>query len=73
MTPPPGMDGLYVEKGKGSARRGGRGGRGGGIAAAAGMARRKQKNLNRKRWPRRKTNMATCGDRDNGGGSVAWR
>eukprot|EP00962_Isochrysis_galbana_P061702 scaffold42596_cov163-Isochrysis_galbana.AAC.1 len=42
---PPGVDGLYVEKEKGSARRGGRGGRGGGIAAAAGMARRKQKNL----------------------------
>eukprot|EP00962_Isochrysis_galbana_P013133 scaffold3752_cov117-Isochrysis_galbana.AAC.6 len=29
MTPPPGVDGLYVEKGKGSARRGGRGVRGG--------------------------------------------
>eukprot|EP00962_Isochrysis_galbana_P026236 scaffold8119_cov102-Isochrysis_galbana.AAC.1 len=53
------MDGLYVEKRKGSARRGGRGGRGGGIAAAAGMARRKQKKINRKRWPRRKTDMAT--------------
>eukprot|EP00962_Isochrysis_galbana_P027357 scaffold8599_cov110-Isochrysis_galbana.AAC.1 len=70
MTPPPGMDGLHVEKGKGSARRGGRRGRGGGIAAAAGMARRKQKNLNRKRW--RVLSAAVESDEVVGGGVCSF-
>eukprot|EP00962_Isochrysis_galbana_P026470 scaffold8224_cov118-Isochrysis_galbana.AAC.15 len=63
-------------KGKrlGASRRSGRARRGySGSGAAAGMARRKQKNLNRKRWPRRKTDTWRRGDRDNGGGGVAWR
>eukprot|EP00962_Isochrysis_galbana_P012463 scaffold3538_cov105-Isochrysis_galbana.AAC.3 len=65
----------YPGEGKGSARRGGRGGHGGGIAAAAGMARRKPKKiLNRKRWPIGGRQPWRRGDVETGTASVAvWR